>query len=385
MKLAVNKNQITLFLIASALTVKAPCQYLIVNGYSGISASLSSITMYISTVMALLLCCMNRKRLLVFTVVTIILGSTFLHQFVVLNAGLPGRYWTHFIITSVAGLACGIVIDKVEHFIDYVGSLSAVYAVLFLSEILLGKANMYDSMVLGYTLSPLVGWLLLKWHKNRRGLKSIELMLAIGLSLFILVNTSRGCLLTVIVLLFAIKYADIRLHNKSVGKMFVWLLVIAGISIGVISILPIFLKNYSSLHGSVFQKIMSGELFDDNGRFDILGKAFQILKENWVLGVGMGVDRELAGYVFCHNVIVEIFLGFGLLLGGIFMFIYAWKVVKAIVRNMDNYSGELLLVLCCIIWVRLMVSDTYLDNMYGIMLILGLALNRLRTRDTRKM
>lgn len=133
-----------------------------------------------------------------------------------------------------------------------------------------------------------------------------------------------------------------------------------------------------------------GALLSGSGREDILHAVFQLLSESPWLGFGIGGDcvaisKTLypAAYavstgLYAHNIFLEILLHYGIVIGGLFNFLFILSLsIIAIRINQFSPEGKLffiLLVFCCIQGI---LSGTYLSNTL-FWLLLGLILKKVR-------
>ena len=91
-----------------------------------------------------------------------------------------------------------------------------------------------------------------------------------------------------------------------------------------------------------------------------------------------GFWNELGGYP--HNVIYEMVLTFGLVLGGAFIIILILILVKAYIKNRNHsFRGFLIVILACG-FIKLLMSSTFIAEPFFFMLI-GYCLNNCRAND----
>lgn len=368
------------FAIGFAITIKAPTLLLTTFGNDTLASSLSSLSLYVALLVSIVFICLKRKSLLPIIVSFGLLVLMLLVQPLNVNAVL----FSHkIVVVGLSGLVCGYATDNPIKLIQMTGLLSSVYGLAYILVLLQGLAPLFDSMILGYTLAPLVCWLLLLWLISKRKVFLIVEIIVLSLAMFFV--SSRGCVLTIVLAVFIIIY--FHSYNTGNKKGFAKLIrlyipiVILGF-IGYKYILPNMTESPDSvLSGSLVYKMNDEMLFDDNGRDDIMNDALTLLKENALQGVGICKDRDILGYVFPHNIFVEVFLHYGVPFG-LFLFFMYWKHIIALIRAKRYHyvDSALLLIMCCYTWVRLLVSDTYIDNMYPLMLVLGVALSMLKVK-----
>ena len=105
--------------------------------------------------------------------------------------------------------------------------------------------------------------------------------------------------------------------------------------------------------------LLNGDITSDSGRGFIRRYFINELLEHPFLGIGLFGDRLLEGVVYCHNIILEIFLDFGIPLGGLFVFVGLIKLLflyfKSDVVNRNKIIGYF-----CALVLPFMTSGSYL-------------------------
>jgi len=366
-----------MLMLAFAVTDKALIQFLTVQGFETFASGLSSLVLYATTVLSILMVITKKGRMKKAIVALLAFGGLYLYQYLVLQTEYLNQYWSTFFITALGGILCGLTIHNPKSFIRYTGRFSFAYGLFLIPEPFTQHFLHYTSMSTGYTLAPLVIFLSLYWYFSPGRHRWIILLVAVPLGITTILFTSRGCGLAIIVALFSIKLIDNKRKHVAASHALIGAMVLMGaIYVSMTLLGKYFARGGGTalMTGSALNKFINGVLSDDNGRVEIWENAWSLFKEHWILGVGMGMDRQIVGYVFPHNVIVEILLHFGLFVGIILILVYWRRVIHSIICSNANDWGVLIITLCSAYWVRLLFSDTYLNNMFGIMIILGIAL-----------
>lgn len=363
-------------LLAFVLTYKAPIRYLEFHGNVGLASTIGTVSIYGVFLFSILIVIRRKDYLANAVYVFIFFGFLYLYQRIVVPTSSLGTYWQTFFINCLSGFTCGIALSKPKTLIRTAGALSFIYGILLIPEPITRALLGYTSMNLGYTMAPLTIWLILLWYFSDR-FKKLILIVATALGVMTILFTSRGCGISVVAAAVIVKIIDAKKKHESISKMFI------GLSIAAVVLLFAFreLASYfvlrsdiTLLTGSALNKLMNGVLSDDNGRTKLLGQAIELYRQNWLLGVGMGADRQILGYVFPHNVIIEVLLHFGLAIGLLIFFSYWNPVIKAIKKAYITDIAIVIPVLCSIYWIRLLFSDSYLSNGFGLMMIFGFSI-----------
>lgn len=368
------------FAIGFAITIKAPTLLLTTFGNEALASSLSSLSLHLALLLSVVVVCLKRKSILPIIVAFGLLGLMLLVQPFDVNASL----FSHkILVVGLSGFVCGYAADNSMKLIYMTGGMSAVYGLVYIAVIAQGLTPLFDSMILGYTLAPLVCWLLLLWLISKRRVFFAVEIIALSLSMFFV--SSRGCVLTVVIAVLIIMYFNTYKTGEKKGFVKMAKVCIPIVVLGFVGykyIMPHVIDSPdAALSGSLAYKMNDEMLFDDNGRDDIMKDAIALLKDNAIHGVGICKDRGILGYAFPHNIFVEVFLHYGIPLG-LFLFFMYWRPIIALIkvkRHSYVYSA-LILIMCCYTWIRLFVSDTYIDNMYPLMFVLGVALSMLKVK-----
>jgi hypothetical protein len=188
----------------------------------------------------------------------------------------------------------------------------------------------------------------------------------------IFIKGSRGPLF-ILILYIMLKVLTEFWKNK---KVMIWFV------IGSISVVFVFLNLNQILDfvSSILLKyniysrnlllITNNSLFDDSGRSELHDLARNFITQNPILGYGASSDVNLLGGAYVHSFYLELFINYGVILGFIiFAFITIESVKSLFIRS--GQQKNLLLIFIVLGYVMLMISSTYLQNIY-LFLFLGL-------------
>lgn len=190
----------------------------------------------------------------------------------------------------------------------------------------------------------------------------IDKLAAIFLFVLVLAIGSRGAALCmglyVVLDLF---------QNKSKWRILVLVLIIA-----FFFLLPLIASWLESL-GLVSRTLtmfLQGEFSDDSGRTSIRNHFIEQLMEHPIIGIGFFGDRLWGDVVYCHNLILEICLDFGLLVGGAIVLVGLVKLF-ALYRKLNGENRNRILRYFCALVMPLMTSNSYLIDS-GLAVFIGL-------------
>ncbi len=238
--------------------------------------------------------------------------------------------------------------------------------------------TMSGNMEISYSILPITIISIYFFLKE----KSIKYLLSAIISVFIILGIgSRGPLLCIAS--YIILYL---MSNFKKNKLIIIILILATFLV---------FYNYNSILTSLIQichhydinsrtlyKIRDGSIVDDTGRGKIQDVAIEQLKEQPLIGTGIGVERikinELVmqkdmGSAYPHNFIIEIMVQYGYVIGSIILFYLLYLLIKSLIKS-NTIERELLIIIFSTEIIRLMVSSSYLRSSL-FFLWLGLSIN----------
>jgi O-antigen ligase len=114
------------------------------------------------------------------------------------------------------------------------------------------------------------------------------------------------------------------------------------------------------------EMLFRGTLTDSSGRMELYSATWNSVLDKPFIGHGIFGDRVILDGIYCHNIVLEMFHNFGLLLGaGLILFIVISSV--RIWRKSNNENRKLLLLFFCYSIMPLLASTSYLqDPKFGI-------------------
>lgn len=107
--------------------------------------------------------------------------------------------------------------------------------------------------------------------------------------------------------------------------------------------------------------LLSGEITSDSGRSSIRKYFINQLVEHPFFGIGLFGDRLLDDVSYCHNILLEIILDFGIPIGGLLLFIGLIKLIS-IYYHSDSDNRNILVGYFCALVLPFMTSGSYLIN-----------------------
>lgn len=238
-------------------------------------------------------------------------------------------------------------IDVVSDLAYFMAWISAILALVYVVFFFLGFF-IIEEYNMNFTFSCLLPMLVLY---NRKQFKPV--LFSIFLFLVILAIGSRG---GAIVFLLFILFDLFRSRSK-----FRWVVVLGGITaILLMPVFQVFIGSYG-LSSRTLIRLESGEIATSAGREVLYPMFINLLLDNPIMGIGLYGDRLHTDNSYCHNLFLEIFLNYGIIIGTViivgvaFYFLHTYRKLKGEYRNL------LLIFFFCGV-VALMPSSSYLLN-----------------------
>jgi O-antigen ligase len=133
--------------------------------------------------------------------------------------------------------------------------------------------------------------------------------------------------------------------------------------------------------------ILTEDLISDQGRIIMYETVWSQIKESPIIGNGLFSDRYFInkytsyGYVYTHNIALEILCHFGIIIGGIILLVLLYKLISKIFSKSDDvYYYEILYAIIPCGLIQLLFSGSYLSNITFYMLI-GLLFKKKNTSN----
>jgi len=231
-------------------------------------------------------------------------------------------------------------------------------------------------MVWAYNILPSVLIIIFWGFKKKRVISGI--LSVFGFFLLLSYGT-RGpivCVLVFIMLLIAINIVNRKKY--SIIVLFLILIVIL-LNTNYVFIIASYLQKSISQMGlstRIFDMILMNDILNDTGRSSIIVALLSAISERPLLGYGLYADRYLSSsgtYIagmYAHNLIIELWTQFGVVIGSLIIFAIGTLVIKAVIKAREDSSKlGMLLIFLCVGVVKLFMSGSYLLEPYFFLLI----------------
>lgn len=244
----------------------------------------------------------------------------------------------------------------------------------------IGRELPEDNMGTAYNILPSILVLINHAFETRKWHDTLLSMLAL-FSIFLF--GTRGPILSCLVFV-AVRMIFLTFNNRSwknVSFLTVILLFLIFLSLGeqMIDIAQYLSLRFSrmGLSTRIFDMFIEGEISDDSNRNILYSKIIEAIQENSILGVGFMGDRKIIGGTYAHNVFLEIWCHFGVILGTLIIALYLFIPIVALAKCRNDSCFGFVLALVIMMFVKLAITGSYVYEKY-LFFMLGLCVNSIR-------
>lgn len=344
-------------------------------GYQAAWTDFISQISYIAILGLLILDLLTNKRnlfptLMIFTLGTLLFFITY-REFAQFQSYISETYIA-FITNSVIIYYIATNIRSYHQFFQLLKPiiiLSIVYSVaVYTASKLLG---IYADMNIAYGILPATLASLVLVYREKKVIHFVSFAI-LSIMLFILGN--RGTIL--ILFIFTISFTLMH-RGKFDIKSFIAPLALFG---GLLFMTYLFVSNLDMINNLRFFSILSDKsffqdsirlkLWSDGFKFAldnplgiqgaVFDRIFYFLKYAYTHDVGFYVDETMIPGLYAHNVLVELLMNLGVVVGGIFFLFLTYTILK--VLWVHRMRVEFILFLICTGFIHLMYSNSYITS-----------------------
>jgi len=274
-------------------------------------------------------------------------------------------------------------VKDLEKFYNYLRAYAAV--VIAVCCFILGSMFLFSfginnsySMSLGYSAIMASIIYLHKYIEK----KNVTAIIAFIIGLFIIITIgSRGPLLCLAIFLLLLLVHRIIKGKKTVGSVIYFAVLLVIFALMIIALnnqewlikLSYFLSDLN-INSRTLNLYLNESLTQSSSRNDISSFFIQKIKEQPLMGYGIGGDRVMLGVgMYAHNLFLALFVFFGVIGGALSSLIIVSVLVWALVTVKNQEEIALLLIFFSVYFVSSMVSGDILTN-YGFWILMGLSI-----------
>ena len=129
----------------------------------------------------------------------------------------------------------------------------------------------------------------------------------------------------------------------------------------------------------IFDFFLEGEFVESKGREYLYRVTLEAIQRRPLLGYGIMGDQVCTGGSYAHNLFLEFWCQFGIFVGSALALLLISFVIKALYHARKNAGVLFVLLFVCLVFVKLMISGSYLYESWLYFLI-GLSTASLRRR-----
>ena len=276
------------------------------------------------------------------------------------------RFLLPVVIPSALCLMYISSIDVIESVLYKISWFTFFLALFYVISYLRG-----GFLITGYSMSFSYGLLLpMLSLYSKKNLYSV--IASILLFLIVLGIGSRGA---AIVFMMFVAY-DIFQSNK---KLIIPAFILIGIFILSLTTLANWFESIG-ISSRTLNLIISDNLGHTSGRELIYDKMIDVFWDNPIKGIGLFGDRYYLDGAYTHNLFLELYLNWGIIVGTLILFFFVWKFILTY-RRTDKKNRNILVKYLLASVAPLMVSGSYLVD-YDLGIFIGILF--LVSRENKK-
>ena len=250
-----------------------------------------------------------------------------------------------------------------------------------------GRVVLEDNMDAAYNVLPSILYLGY-WAFDRKKIRYWLIFILSSVLLFM--YGTRGPILAVVVFVALEIFARLIISRAHI-KMFVLCVLIFAFLLILFttdlftSLIEALSQLFERLGFStrIFDMFLEGDLSYSSGRDKLREKVFATIWENPLFGYGIFGDRVITDGSYVHNIFVELWCNFGILLGTALIIALIILIIKTIRCSCNTSVFYFVILLISAVFTKLMLSGSYLTEQYFFFLI-GLSVKCIRDYKRRK-
>ena len=256
-------------------------------------------------------------------------------------------------------------IEETKKLLFWLSFISICFAFLYQAYyIFTGRTLLSDNMGASYNILPSAMFLIYYAFINKRLFYWIASFFGIVLEFRF---GTRGPMLSLALFLAVLICYSIlkkkQFYKKVIGIFCVFVVVYILYFSEFLLDAAIYLSESFSERGystRIFDSFIKGTITDDSGRGDIYLKIINAIKTSPFLGYGLFGDRVILGGSYSHNILLEIYCDFGVILGSMIILTILCVVLRGLVKNKRYEKKMFLLMMSIMVFVKLSLSWSYL-------------------------
>lgn len=248
-----------------------------------------------------------------------------------------------------------------------------------------GREMQSDNLAIAYMVLPHA--LMLLWFAMRNRNKK-HIILALISFVLLLFLGSRGPVLSFIVFFVIYNFIEVK---SSVKKTLIRVIIPAAVVLiilfsGIYEHILLLLSNVA-LKMNLSTRIFDSILFDagkgsNEERLAIYKTLFEYIKQRPFWGYGVFGEWQMIGY-YAHNMLIELWVHYGLIFGSIISFFSLSKIIKTYLRTSNTNTKNFILLMCVFALLRGVYTGTYIS--FYVFMLMGFVIGQARNEKRFKM
>lgn len=292
------------------------------------------------------------------------------------NVEFMGENWGRILIATFLAYFVGLAYSHKNCFDDLFWCSVASVFFVFLHQIYkLGRGLVLedDNMYVAYNLLPSIMYLI--YYAIYKGRKIFWIIAGMAVGIIFIFGTRGPILCIIVFLVIFLLHRTIASRKKSnyllLLILFIILIVFCVYDDLLIKLVS-FVANIFERFGfstRIFDFFISGEATTSLGRKYLQKQVISAILDNPIRGYGFTGDQYLLG-VYCHNLFLELWCHFGLIVGTVIILVLAILTAMALVKSRNNKKRFFFVImLISMVYVKLMLSNSYTLEPYFFFMI----------------
>ncbi|MBR2886274.1 MAG: O-antigen ligase family protein [Clostridia bacterium] len=277
----------------------------------------------------------------------------------------------------------GVIYDNEEIKKDlFWCSLVGVFVTLLyqLYSLSSGRVLESDNMNASYNVLPSVMYLVY-WAIINNGMKNW--LIAFAASVLPFIFGTRGPIIAIAVFCaIGLIYRFSKIKNIAIKIVLILIVGVMAVYISsgnrILEWAEILSKRFGEIGFStrIFDFFIEDQLAESAGRERIREAVWKAIKQKAILGYGFMGDRSITGG-YVHNIVFEYWCSYGVFVGSAALAFTVVMPLKAMLRSKGTDNLWLIIMFTCMVFIKLMVSSSYVFEPYFYLLI-GLSVGVIR-------
>ena len=263
------------------------------------------------------------------------------------------RFLVPIIVPSILCLSCLKTIKIVEDVLYFYSWIIVVMVLLFVIRFLQGRVE-FQSYNMGLSYALLLPMVTLY------GKGSILSYIGCVFCFFsILVFGSRGALVA------GALYILYDIISKNIRNL-IYIIVASSFFVSLAMAFDKYLDSLG-ISSRTLNFIIGGEMIAAEGRDVIYQKAISLIGDNWLTGLGIYGDRVNMEDEYCHNIVLEFLLDFGVLIGMLLLLVLFFTLIRLYFK-LNSINRNIFIKYVVVLLIPFFASSSYLiDCNWGLL------------------